>query len=74
MSKHFSGAVGCAQAWSLELWRCREKDSEGGEKMCGGQRDEVNKEKLQSMFADIKMTGSEREKALSKNFKLIYLN
>lgn len=42
--------------------------------MCGGQRDEENTGKLQSTFADIKMTGSEREKALSKNVKLIYLN
>ncbi len=74
MSKYFSSAVGCAQAWSLELWRCREKDSEGGENMCGGQKDEENTGKLQSMFADIKMTGSEREKAFSTNVELIYLN
>lgn len=37
--------------------------------MCGGQRDEENMGKLQSMFADIKMTAFEREKALSKMFQ-----
>lgn len=70
MSKHLSGAVGCAQAWSLELSRCREKDSEGGEKMFRGQRDEENMGELQSMFAVIKMTESEKEKELSEKGKL----
>lgn len=60
MSKHLSCAVGCAQAWSLELLRCREKDREGREKMCGGQRDEENMGELQSMFADTKMAESEK--------------
>lgn len=42
------------------------KNSEGGEKMFRGQRDEENMGELQSMFAVIKITESEKEKDLSK--------